>query len=61
MRTALSDRDRQVYRDYAVDGMDIADVAKKYSLTRNHVSQIKTRIERRIIAVGKELLSANGL
>jgi DNA-directed RNA polymerase specialized sigma subunit len=41
MRTALSDRDRQVYRDYAIEGMDIADVARKYSLSRNHVSQIK--------------------
>jgi DNA-directed RNA polymerase specialized sigma subunit len=61
MRTALSDRDRQVYRDYAIEGMDIADVARKYSLSRNHVSQIKTRIERRIVAVGRELLSNSGL
>ena len=60
MRTALSDRDRQVYRDYALEGMDIVDVAKKHSISRNYVSQIKTRIERRIIAVGKELLSQDG-
>lgn len=57
MRTALSDRDRQVYRAYAIEGMDIADVAKKFSLSRNHVSQIKVRIDKRIIAAGKELIS----
>lgn len=57
MRTALSDRDRQVYRAYAVEGMDIAAVAKKFSLSRNHVSQIKVRIDKRIIAAGKELIA----
>ena len=57
MRTALSDRDRQVYRAYAVEGMDISDVAKKFSISRNYVSQIKTRIDRRIIAVGRELIA----
>lgn len=57
MRTALSDRDRQVYRAYAIEGMDIAEVAKKFSLSRNHVSQIKVRIDKRIIAAGKELIS----
>jgi RNA polymerase sigma factor (sigma-70 family) len=58
MRTALSDRDRQVYRAYVIEGMDIADVAKKFSISRNHVSQIKIRIEKRIVAVGRELAGA---
>lgn len=57
MRTALSERDRQVYRAYAIEGMDIAEVAKKFSLSRNYVSQIKVRIDKRIIAVGRELIS----
>ncbi len=57
MRTALSDRDRQVYRAYAVEGMDISEVAKKFSISRNYVSQIKTRIDKRIIAAGRELIA----
>lgn len=57
MRTALSDRDRQVYRAYAIEGRDIGEVAKEFSLSRNHVSQIKVRIDKRIIAAGKELIS----
>ncbi|MGN0852462.1 MAG: sigma-70 family RNA polymerase sigma factor [Kiritimatiellia bacterium] len=56
-RTALSDRDRKVYRAYVQEGRDIAEVAREFGLSRNAVSQIKTRIERRIVAVGKELAS----
>lgn len=56
MRTALSERDRQVYRAYAMEGEDIADVARRFGISRNSVSQIKTRIERRIIAAGKEMI-----
>lgn len=56
-RTALSERDRQVYRAYVLDGMEIGAVAKKFSITRNYVSQIKTRIDRRIVAVGRELIA----
>ncbi|MCQ2462906.1 MAG: hypothetical protein MJ177_05810, partial [Clostridia bacterium] len=39
MHTALSDRDRQVYRAYAMEGEDIGEVAKKFGLSRNSVSQ----------------------
>ena len=55
-RTALSARDRSVYREYAIEGRDIAEVAAKYKLSRNSVSQIKTRIDKRIVAAGKELV-----
>lgn len=61
MHTALSDRDRQVYRAYALEGEDIADVAKKFGLSRNSVSQIKTRIEKRIVAAGREMIAKEGL
>ena len=61
MHTALSDRDRQVYRAYAMEGEDIGEVAKKFGLSRNSVSQIKTRIERRIIAAGREMIAKEGL
>ena len=55
-KTALSDRDRKVYRAYALEGRDIADVAKEFGLSRNSVRQIKSRIDKRIVAVGKELV-----
>ena len=61
MHTALSDRDRQVYRAYAMEGEDICEVAKKFGLSRNLVSQIKTRIEKRIIAAGREMIAKEGL
>lgn len=54
-KTALSARDRKVYRAYALEGRDIGEVAKEFGLSRNSVSQIKTRIDRRIVAVGREL------
>ena len=61
MHTALSDRDRQVYRAYALEGEDIAEVSRRFGLTRNAVSQIKTRIEKRIVAAGREMISKEGL
>ena len=57
MHTALSDRDRQVYRAYVLEGEDIAAVAKKFGLSRNSVSQIKTRIEKRIVAAGRAMIA----
>ena len=61
MHTALSDRDRQVYRAYAIEGEDIGEVAKKFGISRNFVSQIKTRIEKRIVAAGREMIAKEGL
>ena len=60
MHTALSDRDRQVYRAYALNGEDIADVAKRFGISRNSVSQIKTRVDRRIVAAGREMVENTG-
>jgi len=54
-KTAFSGRDRAVYRAYALDGRDIADVAREFGISRNLVSQIKTRIDRRIVAFGRSL------
>ena len=61
MHTALSDRDRQVYRAYALEGEDIGSVAKRFGISRNLVSQIKTRIDRRIVATGREMVENAGL
>jgi len=54
--TALSDRDRNIYREYVQEGVEIGEVAKKYGISRNYVSQIKVRIEKRIVAVGREMI-----
>ena len=56
-KTALSDRDRAVYRAYVQEGRPIAEVAAQFKLSRNSVSQIKTRIDKRIVAVGRELVA----
>ena len=56
-KTALSDRDRAVYRAYVQEGRPIGEVAAEFRLSRNSVSQIKIRIERRIVAVGRELVA----
>ena len=56
-KTALSARDRAVYRAYALAGKPIEEVAAEFHLSRNMVSQIKTRIEKRIVAVGRELVA----
>ena len=60
-RTALSERDRAVYRAYALEGRDIGEVAKEFGISRNYVSQIKVRIDRRIVAVGRELVGKESL
>jgi RNA polymerase sigma factor (sigma-70 family) len=59
-KTALSERDRNVYREYALEGRDIGEVAEKYRISRNYVSQIKIRIDRRIVAVGQALVAGDG-
>ncbi|MBO7684961.1 MAG: sigma-70 family RNA polymerase sigma factor [Kiritimatiellae bacterium] len=56
-KTALSDRDRAVYRAYVQEGRPISEVAAEFKLSRNSVSQIKSRIDKRIVAVGRELVA----
>ena len=56
MHTALSDRDRNVYRAYALEGQDISAVARQFGLSRNAVSQIKSRIDKRIVIAGREMI-----
>lgn len=57
-KTALSERDRAVYRLYVQEGRPVEEVAETFRLSRNNVSQIKTRIERRIAAIGREMAAA---
>ena len=58
--TALSERDRNVYREYALDGRDIGEVAAKYRISRNYVSQIRVRIDKRIVDFGRSLVAGDG-
>ena len=57
-KTALSERDREVYRFYVQEGHTIEEAAEKFRLTRNNLSQIKTRIEKRIAAIGREMAAS---
>ena len=54
-KTALCERDREVYRFYVQERHSIEETSEKFRLGRNHVSQIKTRIEKRIAAIGREM------
>ena len=53
-KTALSMQSKEVYRAYVLDGCPIGEVAAKFGIPRNSVSQIKTRVERMISAIEAE-------
>ncbi len=57
-KTALSDRDRAVYAFYVQEGHTIDETAEKFHLTRNNISKIKSRIEQRIAAIGREMAAS---
>lgn len=56
-KTAVSARDRRVYEEYVQKNRPIEEVAAEFRLSRNSVSQIKTRISRRIVDKGRELVA----
>ena len=53
-KTALSAQSKAVYRAYVMEGRPIGDVAAKFNIARNSVSQIKTRVERMVAAIENE-------
>ena len=53
-RTALSAQSKAVYRAYAIEGRPIGEVAAAFGISRNSVSQIKTRVERMVAAIENE-------
>ena len=53
-KTALSVQSKAVYRAYVIDDRPIADVAAEFGISRNSVSQIKTRVERMVAAIEAE-------
>ena len=54
-KTALSKQSKEVYRAYVIEGRPIGDVAAAFAISRNLVSQIKTRVERMVAAIESEL------
>ncbi len=56
-KTALSERDRAVYRQFKREERPIEEVAKAFGLSRNNVSKICSRIDQRIVAFGREMAS----
>ena len=58
-KTALSDRDRSVYRQFRQEERPIEDVAKEFGISRNLVSKICSRIDQRIVAIGREMAKLN--
>ena len=53
-KTALSAQSKAVYRAYVVEERPIGEVAAAFGISRNAVSQIKTRVERMVVAVEAE-------
>ena len=54
-KTALSDRDRAIYRLFRQEERPIGEVALAFGISRNNVSKICSRIDQRIVTVGREM------
>ena len=50
-KTALAEQSKAVYRAYAIEERPIDEVAAEFGLSKNYVSQIKTRVDRMVSAV----------
>jgi len=53
-KTALSPQSKAVYRAYVIEGRSMGEVAAEFAISRNSVSQIKTRVEHMVAAVEAE-------
>lgn len=54
-KTALSERDRTIYRQFRQEGKPIEEVAAAFGISRNLASKICSRVDQRIIAIGREM------
>lgn len=54
-KTAVSPQSKDVYRMYALEERPIGEVARRFGIPRNSVSQIKTRLDRLVAAVEREI------
>ena len=55
-KTALAVKTKELYRAYAIEGRPVDEVAAAFGVSRNAVSQAKTRVER-MVADYEEMLS----
>jgi RNA polymerase sigma factor (sigma-70 family) len=53
-KTLVSDLNKRLYRAYVVEERPIDEVAREFGVTRNQVSQAKTRIGRMVDAIEAE-------
>ena len=53
-KTLVSDMNKRLYHAYVVEERPIDEVAREFGVTRNRVSQAKTRIERMVAAIATE-------
>jgi len=53
-KTLVSDLNKSIYRAYVLEGRPIGEVAEKFGVTRNQVSQAKMRVGRMVAALEAE-------
>ena len=53
-KTLLSKQNREIYRAYVLEERDIDDVARAFGVSRNQVSQVKTRVGKMVAALEAE-------
>lgn len=54
-RTAVTEQSKNVYRRYVLEERPIGEVAREFGISRNAVSQIKTRLDRLVAAIEREV------
>ena len=54
-KTAVSAQSKDVYRMYALEERPLGEVVRRFGLSRNAVSQIKTRLDRLVAAIEQEI------
>jgi len=47
-KTALAQQSKDIYRAYALEGRPVGEVAKAFGVSKNLVSQIKTRVDKMV-------------
>lgn len=47
----LASQSKEIYRAYVLENGEIGEVARRFGVTRNQVSQVKTRVDKMIAAV----------
>lgn len=57
-KTAMSARNREIYREYVIKARPAAEVAREFGVTKNLVGQIKFRVDRAIEGIELEFACA---